>query len=125
MPTREKTLQYLDLWVRAAKAGNVQELNGLYVDDAIILPTLWPQLLDNANSREEYFKFFLRNGGFQDIECREVHVQLYDGMSTASGLYDLINFDGTVINARFLFVYRKFGIKYKIVSHHSSMLPVL
>ena len=68
----------------------------------------------------EYFDNLLKSK--VDVEIISEHTHESESLVTTSGLYNFI-VDGTTINARFSFVLIKIQNDWKILSHHSSVLP--
>ena len=68
----------------------------------------------------EYFENLLQNP--VDVEIVSEHVNISESIAVNSGLYNFIT-NGKTINARFSFVYGKDNTEWKIISHHSSILP--
>jgi hypothetical protein len=50
------------------------------------------------------------------------HPHVFESAAVNSGLYNFIT-GGKTIEARFSFVYSKNDTEWKIISHHSSVLP--
>ena len=57
-----------------------------------------------------------------DVEIVSEHAHESESLVTNSGLYNFI-VDGKTVNARFSFVLIKIQNDWKILSHHSSVLP--
>ena len=57
-----------------------------------------------------------------DVEIVSEHTHESESLVTNSGLYNFI-VDGKTVNARFSFVFIKIQNDWKILSHHSSVLP--
>jgi len=56
------------------------------------------------------------------VEIVSEHQATSETYSLNSGLYNFVT-EGKTINARFSFVYQKGNDGWKIVSHHSSVMP--
>ena len=67
-----------------------------------------------------YFENLLKSK--VDVEVVTQHKHETDSIIANSGLYNFI-VDGKTVNARFSFVFIKTGDDWKILSHHSSVLP--
>ena len=67
-----------------------------------------------------YFENLLKSK--VDVEVVTQHKHETDSIIANSGLYNFI-VDGKTVNARFSFVFIKTGDEWKILSHHSSVLP--
>ena len=68
----------------------------------------------------EYFENLLKSPVEVEIVSENPHVFGSDAVN--SGHYNFVT-NGKTINARFSFVYHKDGVEWKIVSHHSSVMP--
>ena len=68
----------------------------------------------------EYFVNLLKNP--VSVEIVSEHQYVWDTVAVNSGLYNFVLPDKTV-EARFSFVYGRNGDLWKIISHHSSVLP--
>jgi len=107
--------------LQTAKATNVADL---YADDAILLPTV-----SNVprNSREEiidYFDHFLEKKPFGVVKQRNVKKGC--NKLTDAGVYVFrLTANGVTqeVNARYTFVYEFKQGGWKIIHHHSSMMP--
>jgi uncharacterized protein (TIGR02246 family) len=112
----------------AKSKGNPSEMVGFYAPDAILLPTLSPDILFNkeGGGKNEYFTVFT---GKKDIKCIPVKLitRMYGDVGVNSGLYDFTFVDAEgkpqEVAARFTFVYEKKDHRWLIVNHHSSILP--
>ena len=68
----------------------------------------------------EYFENLLK--AKVDVEIVTQHKHETESLIANSGLYNFI-VDGKTVNARFSFVFKKIDGDWKILSHHSSVLP--
>jgi len=112
-----------------AKAkGNAQEMVQYYAPDAILLPTLSPEILLNSNGGlDPYFRQFTSH---KNIKCttEKLITRFYgDLVAVNVGLYSFSfiqkNGKPQTLLARFTFVYEKHNNHWFIVSHHSSLRP--
>ena len=69
----------------------------------------------------EYFENLLKSPVEVEIVSEHPHPTSV-GIAVNSGLYNFVT-EGKTINARFSFVYQKHNDGWKIVSHHSSVMP--
>lgn len=113
----------LHQWCEAASSGDIAALAELYLPDATLHPTLDDRLQNTVEGRLKYFEFFLRNGGFQKIVLRDQIVQHINECVFISGCWNFHTFTGEVLKARFTFGYVLRDGKWKIICHHSSLLP--
>ena len=116
---------FLQEWVNAIKSGDPKKVTDLYAKDAILLGTFSNKERVGHELILEYFENLLKSPVEVEI-VSEHHVQQScgaDGFHVArnTGLYNFVT-GGKTINARFTFVYDWIN-GYKIVSHHSSVMP--
>ena len=87
----------------------------------LLLPTVSNKVRHNHEEIEDYFVDFLAKGPSGKID--ESNVRIYGDLAINSGVYTFTFKDGTVVQARFTFVYRWSGQRWLIVEHHSSRMP--
>ncbi len=111
-------------WNGALQTGDPAKVVALYAKDAVLLPTLSKEIRQSPAAIEDYFSHFLKL--HPRAEVLQQTIRVYDPLATNSGIYKFVtNVDGQemIVIARFTFVYRKDAEGWKIVEHHSSMLP--
>jgi len=112
-------------WVKAVTGGSPDPVVKLYDDKAVLLATFDPKPLVGHAQLREYFAKLTALPKLR-VETKESIIRIYGDTAVNSGLYTFIyEKDGKVVNvpARFSFTYRKEGEKWKIVDHHSSVVP--
>lgn len=112
-------------WVKAVTGGSPDPVLKLYDDKAVLLPTFGPKPLVGHTQLREYFVKFTALPKLR-AETKEPIIRIYGDTAVNSGLYTFsYERDGKVVNvpARFSFTYRKDGEKWKIIDHHSSVVP--
>jgi uncharacterized protein (TIGR02246 family) len=112
-------------WVKAVTGGSPDPVLKLYDDKAVLLPTFGPKPLVGHTQLREYFAKFTALPKLT-AETKESIIRIYGDTAVNSGLYTFsYERDGKVVNvpARFSFTYRKDGEKWKIIDHHSSVVP--
>ena len=128
----------LQKWVNAIKSGDPKQVTDLYHGNAILLGTFSNKERIGHTLILEYFENLLKSP--VEVEIVSDH-PVYEsfaapnaeevGVSCAanSGFYNFVT-EGKTINARFSFVYALFNVKsekyppeWKIISHHSSVMP--
>ncbi len=121
--------QAYENWVNAVEAakGNPESVLALYAADAILLPTLWPNLLQQEKQQlAAYFVQFTGKASLQ-VTTKALLTQQDGNIAIASGLYsfDFNDEEGQkqTLHARFNFVYRREDEQWLIINHHSSQLP--
>ena len=114
------TSELLQKWVSTIKQGDPQQVTNLYRENGILLGTFSAKKRVGHELILEYFENLLKNP--VDVEIVSEHVHNSESMAVNSGLYNFIT-NGKTINARFSFVYARDDAEWKIISHHSSVLP--
>ena len=120
--------QLLQKWVSAIKGGDANQVANLYRDDAMLLGTFSNKERIGRGLILEYFENLLKSPvEVEIVSNHHVYESIVDdeeGVSCAanSGFYNFVT-EGKTINARFSFVYQKGNDGWKIVSHHSSVMP--
>lgn len=111
-----------DRWNQALETGDPRRVVALYSEKSILIPTLSDKPRLTPAEKEEYFRHFLEKRPSAKIDMREIDIGA--DMAVDSGLYTF-TFAGTgeVVRARYSFAYRRFGSRWLIISHHSSIMP--
>lgn len=110
-----------DQWNNALQTGDPKQVAALYENNGILLPTVSNQVRHNPAEIEDYFVNFLAKGPVGKID--EANVRTFGELTINSGVYTFTFKDGASVQARFTFVYRWNGQRWKIVEHHSSAMP--
>ena len=114
------TSELLQNWVAAIKSGDPKQVTSLYHGDGILLGTFSNKERVGDDLILEYFENLLKSP--VDVEIVSEHPHILESAAVNSGLYNFVT-NGKTINARFSFVYQKGNDGWKIVSHHSSVMP--
>ena len=112
--------ELLEKWTNAVKSGDPKQVTDLYLDDAILLGTFSNEERVGHELILEYFENLLKSP--VEVEIVSEHPNVSKSVVVNSGLYNFVT-NGKTINARFSFVYNKDNDEWKIVSHHSSVMP--
>ena len=112
--------ELLQKWVSAVKNGDPKQVTGLYHEDGILLGTFSNKERVGHDLIFEYFENLLKSP--VEVEIVSEHPHVYVDSAVNSGHYNFIT-NGKTINARFSFVYTTDGVEWKIISHHSSVMP--
>ena len=113
--------QLLHKWVSAIKGGDPNQVTDLYRDDdAILLGTFSNIERVGHGLILEYFENLLKSP--VEVKIVSEHPNVFESAAVNSGLYNFVT-EGKTINARFSFVYTVTNDGWKIVSHHSSVMP--
>ncbi len=113
-----------DLWNSTLQTGDAKQVAALYAADAVLLPTFSSAIRQTPDAIEEYFEEFLKSNPKGTILHQKVSV--YDQIAINSGVYQFetsISGIEQKMCARFTFVYRKDDKDWKIIEHHSSVMP--
>ena len=114
------TSELLQKWIAAIKSGDPKQVTNLYHGDGILLGTFSNKERVGHDLIIEYFENLLKSP--VDVEIVSEHPHVLESAAVNSGLYNFVTNNKT-INARFSFVYHKDNTEWKIVSHHSSVMP--
>ena len=110
----------LETWVAKIRTNDPSQIVSLYHDDGLLLGTFSDIERKGHDLILEYFENLLKSKVDVEIVTQQKHET--ESLVTNSGLYNFI-VDGKTVNARFSFVFIKTGNDWKILSHHSSVLP--
>ncbi|MFF3556348.1 SgcJ/EcaC family oxidoreductase [Streptomyces tsukubensis] len=114
-------------WNAALQTRDARIVADKYAADAVLLPTVSPQIRTDRAGIVDYFEHFLAKKP-RGEKIRSV-INVLDGNSAVdAGLYRFHLTDpatGKVsqVVARYTYAYEKRGGKWLIVNHHSSVLP--
>ena len=112
--------ELLQKWASTVKDGDANQIVNLYHGDGILLGTFSNKERVGHGLILEYFENLLKSP--VEVEIVSEHPIAFESAAVNSGLYNFIT-KGKTINARFSFVYQKDNDEWKIVSHHSSVMP--
>ena len=112
--------ELLQKWTGAVKGGDPKQVVNLYSDDGILLGTFSNKERVGHELILEYFEKLLKSPVKVNIVSEHPHV--FESVAVNSGLYNFVT-NSKTINARFSFVYNKNDVGWKIILHHSSVLP--
>ena len=112
--------ELLQKWVSTVKSGDPKQVANLYRDDGILLGTFSNKERIGHELIIEYFENLLKSSVDVQIVSENPHVFGSDAVN--SGHYNFVT-NGKTINARYSFVYHKDNAEWKIISHHSSVMP--
>ncbi|MDX1902338.1 MAG: DUF4440 domain-containing protein [Gammaproteobacteria bacterium] len=107
--------------------GDAEKIVKFYAPNALLLPTLSPEILKNENGGlNAYFAALTARDQFK-CTPQKLITQLYGSLAINSGTYTFSYVDQNhhlqKVPSRFTFVYEKTGTQWQIVNHHSSVLP--
>ena len=114
------TSELLQKWTDAVKGGDAKQVTSLYRNDGILLGTFSGKERVEHELILEYFENLLKSP--VEVQIVSEHPHVYESTAVNSGHYNFVT-EGKTVNARFSFVYHKDNGEWKIVSHHSSVIP--
>jgi len=124
-PTTKKLAEELfNKWNAALQTGNARKVAALYAEDAVLLPTVSNLPRTTTAEIEDYFVHFLEKKPYGIIKQRNIKQGC--NKLTDAGIYDFeVISEGRkqVVPARYTFVYEYRNNEWKIVHHHSSVMP--
>ena len=116
----------LNIWIQLVSKHGVDEVVDLYAEDGLLLGTFSDKIRQGKDKIREYFEFFLNKKPHATVIDYIQHI-IDDNNYSVNGFYDfeVDSQDGTrqVSRARFTFVFQKQNGVFKILSHHSSVMP--
>ena len=113
-------MNMLQTWIENIRSNDANKVADLYHKKGLLLGTFSNIERSGQNLILDYFNNLLKSK--VDVEIITKHEYKSESIATASGLYNFI-LNGEKIEARFSFVFLKTKKKWKILSHHSSVLP--
>ncbi|MBF24893.1 MAG: hypothetical protein CMP49_00010 [Flavobacteriales bacterium] len=116
----------LNNWIKLVSEHGVDQVVNLYAEDGVLLGTFSDEIRQGKDKIREYFQFFLNKKPYATIVDYKKHI-VDENNYSVNGFYDfeVDTKDGSrqVSKARFTFVFQKQGSSFKILSHHSSLIP--
>ena len=125
-PSKAEVVALFDRWNAAVETGDAEKVADLYAPDAVLLPTLSPQIRTTRAGIVDYFEHFLaKHPSGQEIQSVVKVLDARTAVDTGIYRFTFHNADGTTesVDARYTFVYEKRDGKWWIINHHSSLLP--
>ena len=105
-------LSLFDQWNNALNTGDPKKVAALYATDAILLPTVSNKVRHNHEEIEDYFVHFLAKSPLGQIN--ESNIRIFNDLAINSGIYTFTFTDGSSVQARFTYVYKKEGDQWLI-----------
>ena len=113
-------IDVLNSWVHSVDTNDSSEVVKLYHENAILLGTFSGIERQGIVLIQEYFEGLFRSDiGVEIITRNDFETEM---LTTCSGLYNF-KVNGDITDARYTFVFIKVGDSWKILTHHSSVLP--
>lgn len=115
-------IQLFSNWNDAIQTGDPDKVTAMYAEDAVLLPTVSNQVRHNHAEIRDYFVSFLAKSPSGEINESNPR-QLTDDLVSNTGVYTFTFGDGAQVMARYSYLYKCIGGEWKILEHHSSMMP--
>ena len=117
--------QIIKKWEQCLNSGDLANIVKLYSDEAILWGTFSEIIRDNTYLIEKYFEELFDKDRLR-VHFSLIRTRVYGGTSLYSGTYEFSYMDEVLVTlpARFTFVvgYNE-KVGYRIVEHHSSLIP--
>ena len=113
-------IDLLQIWVEKIKINDANQVANLYHRDALLFGTFSNVERTGKELILDYFENLFTSQ--VDVEIITKHEYKTESISTVSGFYNF-KLNNKKINARYSFVFLKDKEHWKILSHHSSVLP--
>jgi len=111
-----------DQWNNALQSGDPDKVAALYAEQSVLLPTVSNEPRFTLDEKLDYFRHFLEKQPSAKIDSR--HIDIGCDMAADSGIYTFtLAKSAEIIRARYSFVYQCDGLRWRIISHHSSLMP--
>lgn len=114
-----------DRWNAALATGDAEKVAGLYALNAVLEPTVSNQVRTTPAEVKDYFVKFLKMKPQGTVNYRQIRF-LGESAALDTGVYtfDLVK-EGKhqKVHARYTYVYEKVNGDWKILNHHSSLMP--
>jgi uncharacterized protein (TIGR02246 family) len=122
--SKQEIVNLFSRWNDALKTGDSHTVTQEYAPHAVLLPTVSNQARRNHQQIKHYFdQFLVKQPQGELVQC---NVRKYDHLAVNSGIYRFYLMEKGLkkeVLARYTYVYEKFGNDWKIIEHHSSVLP--
>lgn len=121
---REEIAELFNDWNFALQSLDAAKVGALYAEDAVLLPTVSNEIRKTPAAIQDYFVRFLKKKPRGRII--QQNIRLFDTLAINSGIYTFdLTIDGNdaQLLCRYTFVYRKEPQGWKIIEHHSSVMP--
>ncbi|MEU8764592.1 SgcJ/EcaC family oxidoreductase [Streptomyces sp. NPDC048659] len=126
-PSERQIAGLFDQWNRSLQTGDPKKVADRYASDAVLLPTVSNQVRSDRAEIVDYFEHFLQKKPFG--KKVETIVEVLDNNTAIdTGVYEFTLTDPktgqkSTVAARYTYVYEKRDGDWRIVNHHSSMMP--
>jgi len=119
--TAQQIENLVEDWNKAVQTGDPELVVALYAEQSALLPTFSARPKLTHDEKIDYFSQFLLLQPVGRIDSSWVKIDCNSALNT--GLYTFTLKDGRAIKARYTFTYEYDNDRWKITSHHSSVVP--
>ncbi len=113
-------------WQESIDSEIPENIVKLYDKNSVLLATLAPEPLISNEAKQEYFKNLVKRENL-DVKVNKEFIEVLDNnTASVSGIYTFSfteNGKKIELPARYSFVYEKKDGDWKIITHHSSVVP--
>ena len=116
----------IQAWVDAFNAHDAARVSALYDDQAVLWGTLSTDMVTSVDAIDAYFDRTFQFNPPPTVHLGENLVRMFGGAAVASGGYTLafeIAGQSHLMPARFSFTLHRMCDQWRIVDHHSSLVP--
>jgi uncharacterized protein (TIGR02246 family) len=122
-PLDERQVEgWFESWNQALATGDPVQVAQLYGDHALLLPTLSSELRETPEAITDYFNSFLARHPSGSVTHRQIRLGCNGAVDAGTYRFTLHDPEATV-EARYTFVYGLEDGQWRILHHHSSLLP--
>merc|ERR1712241_332544 len=119
--TEEEVKNLFSVWNDALVTGDPDKVAKLYAKDAVLLPTVSDTPRTNYELIKDYFVTFCAKKPKGEI--LESYPKVGHNWAKDVGIYEFTMGDGSKVKARYSYLYTYEDGQWKILHHHSSMMP--
>lgn len=122
---QQSVLAAFTQWLDMVRLGDPATVSALYAEDAVFFGTISPYVRTTPAQIKHYFDMFLQ---WPNLHAASAHpaIRVYGDVALNTGYYIFFHErDGKMqsVPARYTFVYKKVNDTWKIIEHHSSVMP--
>jgi len=122
-PIQQREVEALfERWNQALASGQPETVTALYGEGALLLPTLSADSRTTPEAINAYFRQFLARSPQGEVTSRQILLGCNQAIDAGTYRFSLHNPDA-VVEARYTFVYGFDGAEWRILHHHSSLVP--
>ena len=123
--TSSQVRALFDKWNDALGTGDSSKVAELYTSESpLLLPTVSDKPRTDFDTVKDYFDTFLKKQPKGKIVEGYIEIGKKGGWASDAGIYEFeMGVDGSVVRARYSFLYVREDKVWKIKQHHSSMMP--